>query len=416
MKKEKKKCGGTNINLISAFKKLMVIFVLFALFTPVVAYQFSHENVWDNMDFFSKIKYTLDKTKPFTVAGQQRQCSDYPDRASTFTRLPTTISCYQSSECLINFYAVGLDNRWIYLYEKEGPFKFNPSSSLSPSGIWAYEVYDCPVAKKVCSENERRCRTDKSYEKCRNGDWKKYACKSYQTCKSGRCEGSQKDPGPECIVTGIKVGTDGASGYTECISGKLKRFECPSGTHFNYAKQGCISKEKPKPPAPPPEPEPEEEEAEPPLTTLPVEEDEEIGEGEVIDTEVGEINQEIEYGGPGEIVDTRPVDGDVVDDMVCCKISITTGFTDTHYKWTEYSICDSNVPGAVFKMVDPSYCETTAAEDVVEEGGGIPVDNLPLIWGDRGKSEYFVYGLIGLFIIGVVLLGGVSYWFLTKKR
>lgn len=106
----------------------------------------------------------------FTIAGQERQCSDYADKTGTFTGTKPVTSSVMPS--LINLYSCKnndpqCDQGWTYVGEYEAPRTFS-----YPGKYMAYEIYYCPETPAQCTGGETRAVTEKSYQTCKSdGTW-----------------------------------------------------------------------------------------------------------------------------------------------------------------------------------------------------------------------------------------------------
>lgn len=167
---------------------LIPTLVLFLLSVSSVSV-FAQENNFDfspaardaNLGFFGKLQI-----QPFTVAGQERDCSSDPigDRGVVLERgfCGGNIGTFPN---LINVYRIPPEGgKWIYLGEKEAPAEICYTDTYYQ---YAYEEYSCTLLVDQCSGTERRCVTETKYEYCVNAKWSSGYCSSGQTCTQGNC-------------------------------------------------------------------------------------------------------------------------------------------------------------------------------------------------------------------------------------
>lgn len=106
----------------------------------------------------------------FTIAGQERECSEYADKTGTFTGTKAVSSPVMPA--LINLYSCKnndpqCDQGWTYQGEYEAPRTFS-----FPGKYMAYEIYYCPETSSECSAGETRPVTETSYQTCKgDGTW-----------------------------------------------------------------------------------------------------------------------------------------------------------------------------------------------------------------------------------------------------
>ncbi len=115
-------------------------------------------------------RHIPDDGTTFTIAGQNRQCSDYPDKTGVFIGTQAVSSPVMPA--LINLYECKnndpqCDQGWNYVGEYEAP------RTLSyPGKYMAYEIYYCPETSAQCTAGETRAVTEKTYQTCRaDGTW-----------------------------------------------------------------------------------------------------------------------------------------------------------------------------------------------------------------------------------------------------
>lgn len=189
--------------IISIFVMLLLVGVVNAEFDYTKDFRDSKLTAW------SKIQLWLKGIPTMTAAGEERQCSEYPDETKIVSSFPYTIDCGPcgSDPGLINIYRVNSDGSWDYFFERECPYTLGSTSY----GTWALELYCCPPLPKVCDEGETKCRTETSIYKCSNNQWVLQECPSGQKCDlSGKCS-SVCEPK---WMTGS---------WGECINGKQTR-------------------------------------------------------------------------------------------------------------------------------------------------------------------------------------------------
>ena len=177
-------------------KKIMALMaVLLLLMSPVIAQEdlleFGHKEALDNLDLVSKIKLKILSASPFTVAGEQRECSVTPDE-SKITTGSMVVSC-SGNEALINWYVINSDGSWSFMGETTAP------KSISFGGQWAYECYYCPEQVTECVSGERECISETWQKTCLNGEWDRSSCPVLTFCDSGLCRGGCTYDG-ECIA------------------------------------------------------------------------------------------------------------------------------------------------------------------------------------------------------------------------
>lgn len=220
-------------------KKLLVPLVLSLILIMPVAFAeelaFTPEERDSYLTPLSKIKMWFNKLLPFTIAGQERQCSVYPDEAGYINSLPYYVSC-SNKEGLINFYAIQKDNTWKYMTEVECPANFNPGIYTSPIGKWAYEVYYCPDLAPTCNDGEKRCVSEKETQVCSNGEWISNNCGIGDVCSGGVCIDQA-----ECSVYDKKFGVGGdETKYKMCVNGRYVNYDCPSEYVFDITAEDCV--------------------------------------------------------------------------------------------------------------------------------------------------------------------------------
>jgi len=224
-------------------QNLVLIFLAsIILFMPIVlaeeeSFDFTSEYALSQLDSFSEMRYYADKASSFTIAGEERQCSRTADVTQYFSSIPKTVTC-NGRDGLINFYAITSEGGWKYLFERECPSTFNPASSLSPTGKWAYEIYYCNPLTPTCSSGDRRCVSESVYEYCSNNAWVRKTCSSGTVCSKGSCVDNTN---AQCISSTRKTGQDGANGYTTCTNGQIVWHACQAGTLFDTRAEDCIS-------------------------------------------------------------------------------------------------------------------------------------------------------------------------------
>jgi len=124
-----------------------------------------------------------DPSPTLTVAGQARQCSEYPDESGTFIGAKTITSAKYPA--LVNIYLVQPDGGWKYYAEFTAPVSINQGSRLV-----AYEIYYCPTPTATCSNGQVRAVTETTYQTCSGGQWgtaQKCAIGTYFSPRDGKC-------------------------------------------------------------------------------------------------------------------------------------------------------------------------------------------------------------------------------------
>lgn len=166
-------------------KKILITFLALCLLLSSLAsaqeskLEFSHGEVIKKLDFWSKIKIRIDKMSPFTLAGEQRGCSQYPDESKTVTG-SYLVSC-SGKTSLINWYVINADGSWSYMGETNAP------KSISYGGKWAYECYYCPDIVKECSSGQKGCISESWYWYCSDGKKVQKSCGVLTYCSQGSC-------------------------------------------------------------------------------------------------------------------------------------------------------------------------------------------------------------------------------------
>lgn len=120
----------------------------------------------------------------FTVAGQSRQCSQYPDETGTFTGAKTIQS--NQLPALVDIYYVNTNGGWTYYNEFEAPVAFSGANRQ-----YAYEVYYCPVVTSTCTNGQKRAVTETSYQTCNGGVWSTItncAAGEFYSPQDGQCK------------------------------------------------------------------------------------------------------------------------------------------------------------------------------------------------------------------------------------
>lgn len=141
-------------------------------------------------------------TNTFTVAGQNRQCSEYADETGTFIGAKTITS--QSYPALINIYYV-TSTGWQYYNEFTAPLAFSGGNRQ-----YAYEIYYCPQQATTCTSGQARAVTETTYQTCMAGQWG-----STQQCAAGSYYSSQQK---SCITYTCKEQWS-CSTYGQCTEG-----------------------------------------------------------------------------------------------------------------------------------------------------------------------------------------------------
>jgi hypothetical protein len=145
-----------------------------------------------------------------TVAGQSRQCSQYPDETGVFIGAKTITS--KSLPALVNVYYVTSSGGWQYYNEFTAPVSFSGGNRQ-----YAYEVYYCPQQDTVCTSGATRAVTETSYQTCSSGQWsteKKCSSGTYFRQASGACVVYQCKEAWTCGGWGSC--TDGGQQYRTC--------------------------------------------------------------------------------------------------------------------------------------------------------------------------------------------------------
>ena len=212
---------------------VLALFVIAAIPTASAALAFTPEQRDSQLSWIDKFRQHF---FGFTIAGQQRQCSTYPDESGYINNIPYSVSC-SGKEGLINFYAIQSTGGWNYMTEVECPANFNPATSTSPVGRWAYEVYYCPTPEPTGTEGEKRCISEKQGEVFRNGAWQTFSCNIGQVCSSGNCITVVSGA---CLVDGHKYAVaENPLQYKVCVNQQYQIFDCLADQTFNAEQETC---------------------------------------------------------------------------------------------------------------------------------------------------------------------------------
>lgn len=170
--------------------------------------------------------------KPLTIAGQVRQCSQYPDETGTFIGAKTITS--KTNPALVNIYYVTSTGGWTYYNEFEAPVSFSGANRQ-----YAYEIYYCPTQTATCNNGQVRAITETTYQVCSNGAWGvKQQCPalSYFSPQDARCISTQ--------TTCKEQWTCGAFGQCSASSVQSRTCEdlnrCGTFKDMPKSQQSCI--------------------------------------------------------------------------------------------------------------------------------------------------------------------------------
>lgn len=110
-----------------------------------------------------------DRARTLTIAGEDRQCSEYPDSTGTFSYLKRFSEV--EDHHLVNVYKCvdnipECNNGWEFIREISGGDLFIGEGSQ----YYAYEVYQCPL-EQSCGNLNYRCETIDQSQVCLNNEW-----------------------------------------------------------------------------------------------------------------------------------------------------------------------------------------------------------------------------------------------------